>query len=33
MPYVFAHEDAFMVGIAVLIVALLILRFTLTRKP
>ena len=32
MPYVFAHEGVFMVGVAVLIVALLIVRITLARQ-
>jgi hypothetical protein len=32
MPYVFQHEDAFALGIGVLIVGLLLFRFGLTKR-
>jgi hypothetical protein len=32
MPYAFAHEDAFMIGVVVLIVALLIVRVIVARR-
>lgn len=32
MPYVFPHENEFMIGVGILIVALLIVRFVIAHR-